>query len=237
MKISRKSFASYTDLEFNEFLVDKGKHFAEKFNDKRVIDSNSLKVVTAIGLLDKNVQILDVGGSVGTHHFLAKLLYPQKSFEWRIVENKSMVELQNQQEISAELKYYHDLSVAIEGFKPDLIILSSSLQYLDEPLKKLKVLANLGSKFLLITKTPMSKKGPITIIQTSNWNSNGPGEYAMPEKKRKLRNKCQILSFKEVLDILSVDYQVLMRFDEVEFKFARFRKAIPNVGLLLTSRH
>ena len=75
MKISRKSFASYTDLEFNKFLVDKGKHFAEKFNDKRVIDSNSLKVVTAIGLLDKNVKILDVGGSVGTHHFLAKFLY------------------------------------------------------------------------------------------------------------------------------------------------------------------
>jgi len=237
MKISRKSFASYTDPKFNKFLVDKGKHFAEKFNDKRVIDSNSLKVVTVIGLLDKNVKILDVGGSVGTHHFLVKFLYPQKSYEWRIVENKSLVELQNQQEISAELKYYHDLSVAIEGFIPDLIILSSSLQYLDEPLKKLKALANLGSKFLLITKTPMSNKGPITIIQTSNWNSNGPGEYTMPGKKKKLRNKCQILSFKEVLDILSVDYQVLMRFDEVEFKFARFRKAIPNVGLLLTLRH
>jgi len=128
------------------------------------------------------------------------------------------------------------LNVAIEEVKPDLIILSSSLQYLDEPLKKLKALANLGSKFILITKTPMSKKGPITIIQTSNWNSNGPGEYTMPEKKKKLRNKCQILRFKEVLEIMSVDYQVLMRFDEVEFKFARFKKSIPNLGLLLTLR-
>ena len=223
----RNSLKSYSDPTFNKFIVEKVQSFSENFQTHRILDSNNLKIITAIGLLSESPRILDIGGSAGTHFFLAKTIYPQKNFEWRIFENETLVNETTKKEKDSQLNYYSQFVSATEIYVPDLIILSSTLQYLTEPLEKLKVLVDLGSNYILVTKTPMSDVTPKTVIQNSRWNANGPGDYPQVSNRYKLSSTCSILASKDFLKLISTNYEIFLSFHEGSFKFSRFKRSIP----------
>ena len=233
----RNSQKSYSDPTFNKFILEKVQSFAERFQTHRILDSNNLKIITAIGLLSESPRILDIGGSAGTHFFLAKTIYPQKDFEWRIYENEALVKETTKKEIDSQLNYYWDFISVIENYAPDLIILSSTLQYLDEPLEKMKALIDLGSHYILVTKTPMSEGMPKTVFQKSRWNSNGPGNSPRVSNRYKLRSTCNILASEDFIKAISTNYEIFLSFDEGSFKYSRFRRSIPYKGHLLRLRH
>ena len=224
---------SYSDPEFNKFILKKVQSFSESFQTLRILDSNNLKIITAIGLLGESPRILDIGGSAGTHFFLAKTIYPQKNFEWRIFENEELVKETTKKEIDSQLNFYWDFMRVMENITPDLIILSSTLQYLDEPLEKMKALIDLGSHYILVTKTPMSDGTPKTVLQKSRWNANGPGNSPTVSRRFKLRTKCHILASEDFVKMTSTNYEIVLSFDEGLFKFSRFKRSIPYKGYLL----
>ena len=233
----RNSLKSYSDPTFNKFILEKVQSFSESFQTHRILDSNNLKIMTAISLLSESPRILDIGGSAGTHFFLAKTIYPQKNFEWRIFENETLVNETTKTENDSQLNYYSDFISATENYAPDLIILSSTLQYLVEPLEKLKTLVGLGSKYILVTKTPMSNGTPKSVIQNSRWNANGPGDYPQVSSRYKLRSTCNILTSEDFIKLISTNYEIFLSFHEGSFKFSRFKRSIPYKSYLLKLKH
>ena len=233
----RNSLKSYSDPTFNKFIVEKVQSFSENFQTHRILDSNNLKIIAAIGLLSESPRILDIGGSAGTHFFLAKTIYPQKNFEWRIIENETLVKETTKDEIDSQLNYYSEFMSATENYAPDLIILSSTLQYLVEPLEKLKALIALGSNYILVTKTPMSNETPKTVIQNSRWNANGPGDYPQVSNRYKLRSTCNIVASEDFIKLISTHYEIILSFHEGSFKFSRLKRSIPYRSYLLRLKH
>ena len=126
---------------------------------------------------------------------------------------------------------------ATENYAPDLIILSSTLQYLVEPLEKLKALIALGSNYILVTKTPMSNETPKTVIQNSRWNANGPGDYPQVSNRYKLRSTCNIVASEDFIKLISTHYEIILSFHEGSFKFSRLKRSIPYRSYLLRLKH
>lgn len=237
MRSFRTRKSDYHDSDFSEFMIQKVLNFKKNFGENRSIDSNNLKILTTIGLLADNSRILDIGGSAGTHYYLAKTIYPKKRFEWRILENKTIVNQLKHFPKDCEVKYFAEYENAVEDFQPNLIILSSTIQYLDDPIKELNRLTSLEAEFILVTKTPMSMENSKQIIQKSDWNSNGPGSYPWAKENFYLRTQCEVISFKDFCKLLSKNYKVYISFDEGSFKYSRFKKAFPYKSFLFISNH
>jgi putative methyltransferase (TIGR04325 family) len=168
---------------------------------------------------------------------LARTIYPQKNFEWRIYENEALVKETTKKEIDSQLNYYWDFMNVMENYAPDLIILSSTLQYLDEPLERMKALIDLGSNYILVTKTPMSEETPKTVFQKSRWNANGPGNSPQVSRRYKLTSACNILASEDFIKLISINYEIFLSFDEGSFKYSRFKRSIPYKGYLLRLKH
>jgi hypothetical protein len=51
-----KIFEKLADSTFNEFTLEKAQSFSESFQTHRILDSNNLKILTAIGLISEALE-------------------------------------------------------------------------------------------------------------------------------------------------------------------------------------
>lgn len=103
---------------------------------------------------DGKVSILDFGGSLGSHYFQNKaFLSGAKSISWNVVEQDHFVKCGREHFQNYELKFYFDTQTCLEKEKPDILILSSVLQYMKEPYELLKELLAYPFKTIIIDRT------------------------------------------------------------------------------------
>ena len=137
-----------------------------------------LALLAAIARLLSNrrsLKVIDFGGACGAHFFLAKAIYPDVSFEWRVVETEVMVsEARSLQ--TAELSFFSRLDAASGGFEPDLVHTSGTLQCLSNPYITLQQLVDIGAKSLLLNRLGMSETdAPVFTVHRHNMSLNGRG--------------------------------------------------------------
>lgn len=102
------------------------------------------------------LNVLDFGGSLGSTYFqnrsyLNKLL----KLNWIIIEQNNYVDTGKRYFESDELKFYNNLSdIEIDEF-PNVIILGSVLQYLENPYSYINDLCNLNCNYIIIDRTPV----------------------------------------------------------------------------------
>lgn len=104
---------------------------------------------------DGRVRVLDLGGSLGTSYrqnrrFLADI--PEVS--WAIVEQPQFVAA-GRKHFEDEVLTFHDTVEAASATRPDVALLSGSLQYLDDPWAALGALSETGVTTLIIDRTPV----------------------------------------------------------------------------------
>ena len=125
------------------------------FYDKNY-DQNLIKIFDN---LDKNekkmINILDFGGSLGSLYFKYKNKI-NKKFIWSIIEQKKFAEEGILNFQSQQLRFFYNLADYKNFFRADLLILSSSLQYLKNYKQVLNELIKLDPKYIVILKTPFS---------------------------------------------------------------------------------
>jgi putative methyltransferase (TIGR04325 family) len=104
------------------------------------------------------LNLIDFGGSLGSSYFQnRKFLMHLKELKWNIVEQKKMVECGKKYFENEHLNFYYNLVDCIKEHKPNAILLSSVIQYIEKPYNLLKRIINYKFDFIIIDRTPFIK--------------------------------------------------------------------------------
>jgi putative methyltransferase (TIGR04325 family) len=112
--------------------------------------------------------VLDFGGSLGSSYFQNReFLNLNSKLTWCIVEQEHFVKCGKENFETDELKFYYTIDECLESNKPNVILLSSVLQYLPEPYKWLEKFLNLNIDYIIIDRTPfVDLEADLLTIQT-----------------------------------------------------------------------
>lgn len=127
-------------------------YYDEDFDDTFLLNIESYKKQK-----DKTLNILDFGGSLGSLYFKYKKKL-KNNCNWSIIDQKKIVEEGIKNFENKELKFFYSVNDYKNLFKPDIVLISSSLQYLRNYKEVLNDLISLDPKYIIFFKTPFSHK-------------------------------------------------------------------------------
>lgn len=103
------------------------------------------------------LNVLDFGGALGSayfqHHWFLKGI---ADVRWNVVEQAHYVERGNALIAEGPLRFYSDIAACLAEQEPNVVLLSSVLQYLPDPLGMLDKLGRVGAAVMLIDRTPLA---------------------------------------------------------------------------------
>ena len=102
-----------------------------------------------------HLSVLDFGGSLGSSYFQnTQLLEGLQDVRWSIVEQSHFMEAGRQFIQDEKLRFYETIDECIKTEKPNVVLLSSVLQYLEKPYELLELLLKTDAESLIIDRTP-----------------------------------------------------------------------------------
>lgn len=159
-----------------------------------------------------NLNIIDFGGSLGSTYFQnINYLKHLNSLRWNVVEQKSFVECGREFFKDKNLNFYYTINECLKNNKPDAIMLSSVLQYLEKPYDFLEELISYNFKYILFDRTYFSEteEDRITI-------------QVVPKNIYEASYPCWFFSLKKFLSIFQNNYRLISDFEDyVGLKFAK----------------
>lgn len=112
------------------------------------------------------LSVLDFGGSLGTSYFQnRKFLESLRRVRWSVVEQSHFVEAGRNHIEHEWLCFYPTIADCISIEKPNVVLLSSVLQYLEDPYAVLEELIDSGAELILIDRTPFLLSGSSDILK------------------------------------------------------------------------
>jgi putative methyltransferase (TIGR04325 family) len=146
------------------YKVKKGEAVCER--DSVLFDKVQYSFPVLAGLLrialanEGRLNVLDFGGSLGSSYFQYRgFLSGIKELSWSIVEQKKFVECGKEFFGDDELKFYSSLDECLQFERPQVILLSSVLQYLKEPYILIEELIKNKFQNIIIDRTPFKING------------------------------------------------------------------------------
>jgi putative methyltransferase (TIGR04325 family) len=103
---------------------------------------------------DGKLCVLDFGGSLGSSFFQNKDFLAVEDLKWCIVEQPNFIECGKEFFESDQLKFYYTIDECLLNERPNVLVLSSVLQYLNKPYEWIEKLIKLNFKYIIIDRTP-----------------------------------------------------------------------------------
>ncbi|CAN5352294.1 hypothetical protein BH09BAC2_BH09BAC2_15890 [soil metagenome] len=123
------------------------------------------------------LNVLDFGGSLGSSYFQNRnFIQPLKSLKWNIIEQQNFSDTGKLYFENDNLKFYETIDECFGETKPDILIISSVLQYLKEPYQFIEKFIETGLKYIFVDMMPFNyqhfdrltiQKVPDTIYSAS----------------------------------------------------------------------
>lgn len=169
---------------------------------------------------NKRLNVMDFGGSLGSSYIQnKKFLDSIPEFQWCIVEQPNFVKTGLQNFATEKLHFFNSIDDCLNAFEIDVILLSSVLQYLEEPYKLLDIIKSKHIKYIIIDRTPfIYEYDRITIqkVHPSIYNATYP---------------CWFFNKNKFLSYFDFEYELILEFDALdkanipsEFKGFLFRE-------------
>lgn len=183
----------------------------------------SLPLITGllygISLNEGKLNICDFGGSLGSSYRQnLKLLKGCNSINWGVVEQENFVKNGKEFFSDENLDFYFTIGEYLKINKPDILLLSSVIQYLEETYEFIEKIIEYDFKIIIIDLTPFSKNDD-TIITVQSVN---PNIYSASYP-------CRILSLSKIKSLFAHKYTLLEEFDttpQVKIPLSKNREAI-----------
>lgn len=106
------------------------------------------------------LHVVDFGGSLGSTYFQnKKFLDGLKDVSWNVVEQKHFVDLGIKEFETKTLTFFYDVKTCVTHQKPNVLLLSSVLQYLEKPYEFLHEIFAYDFEYIIVDLTPFSKSG------------------------------------------------------------------------------
>ena len=112
----------------------------------------------------KKINLCDFGGSLGSLYFQHRSLFKSNLIDWNIVEQKHFVKYANNKIKIKNLHFYDNLNFLLKK-KINVVLFSSSLQYLKQPYKILDKMIKEKIPNIVIHRSPFTKTNEIIKIQ------------------------------------------------------------------------
>jgi putative methyltransferase (TIGR04325 family) len=137
--------------------------------DSVLFNSKQYSTGLLVGLLlasrsNFKLNVLDFGGSLGSTYFQNRDILNCVDVNWVIIEQPEFVKVGRDHFESENLKFCMSINEALIEFKPDVIILSGVLQYLNVA-EIYQDILNVGASYILIDRTSFNKKGQKVIVK------------------------------------------------------------------------
>lgn len=115
-----------------------------------------MPMLNAILETNGKLVVLDFGGSLGSTYRQCRPYLDNVSVSWNVVEQHSFVAVGKAEFETDELHFFAQAEDIPATWRPNVFLLSSSLQYLERPEEVLRLAATSGSRYLIIDRTPFS---------------------------------------------------------------------------------
>ncbi len=152
-KIFNKVINAYKELNSGKGAYEKdGKLFF-----KQEFSIPLISIFNDVASYSREIKVLDFGGSLGTLFFQHSEYFKNKKLEvnWSIVEQKHYVDYGKQNNNHSNLDFFYDVKEASRANKPNIIVVASALQYIENYPKTISEIIDLGADFIFLDKTPM----------------------------------------------------------------------------------
>lgn len=118
------------------------------------------------------LRVLDFGGSLGSSYYQnKKFLDKLDEVSWSIVEQDSFVKVGKEYFEDSIVKFYYTVEDTVVKENPNILVLSSVLQYIENPYELLDNILKHSFEYILIDRTPFSKMNQDIIkLQTVSPN-------------------------------------------------------------------
>lgn len=124
-------------------------------------------VLSTFGTAPRALHILDFGGAMGTHYYaLAPLLEKRFQLKWTVCETPATARAAAAEFQTDELQFVDSLE-RVSG-RPDLVLCSGSLQYVEDPAESLGRLLALSDVFLMNRTAIVARESDKVMVQTVN---------------------------------------------------------------------
>jgi putative methyltransferase (TIGR04325 family) len=149
------------------------------------------------------LHITDFGGSLGSSYFQNKpFLKELKKLKWNIVEQKHFVDCGKKFIQENELHFYYSIEKSLADAKPQVLFLSSVIQYFERPYDLIDTCLQYGFDYIIIDRTAFveSKKERITV-------------QIVPEFIYKASYPAWFFNEQKFVNAFSKNYQLISEFD------------------------
>ena len=154
-----------------------------------------------------NLNVLDFGGSLGSSFYQNKKFLDRiDDVSWSIVEQEKFVQIGKREFTSERLNFYYSIEECIEKSRPNILLLSSVLQYLEKPYKMLDKILQNDFEYVLVDLTPFTfsfkDRIKLQIVPEYFYNASYP---------------CWIFNENNFIDyFMTNNYRVLEKFKSLE---------------------
>lgn len=205
---------NYESEAFASVMLKKNKPYWLNFDkNAHILTFPELILLHVLSTIRTNspLKVLDFGGMLGGHYFLAKS-YLQHSFDWTVVETESIAKAGSEMG-APELKFIQDLGL-VRDQSYDLIFTSSALQYTSSPIENLKRLTELNSPHFLLTRSQWLNSATENkyFLQVSRLKDNGPGALPPGVVDHEISYPLVLAPKDQYLDVLKNRYGHQMQF-------------------------
>lgn len=146
--------------------------------------------------------VLDFGGSLGSvYNQHKKYLDVYNSIKWSIIEQDKFVEIGERYFKNEVTNFYNNISnFKKENMSVDLVLISSTLQYISEPYSILNELVQLNAKYLIIDLTVIESSIKKDLITLQILDKKLYGD--------KVSYPCWLFSKEKLINFLAPSYKV-----------------------------
>jgi putative methyltransferase (TIGR04325 family) len=103
---------------------------------------------------NNSLHIVDFGGSLGSSYFQhKKFLESITDFKWGLVEQKHFVEVGKKEIEDKTLKFFFTIDEALIYCKPQILLVSSVIQYFEKPYELIESFIKYNFKYIIIDRT------------------------------------------------------------------------------------
>ena len=136
--------------------------------DKKEYSTGLLASLFLAGFTNSNtLSVLDFGGSLGTTYFQNRQFFHHfNNCKWGIIEQEKFYQLGKKHFANSELIFFETIDSCISVIKPNLFLVSSSLQYIPNPSDLLRQINTSKIRFIVFDRIPFSEGDNILTIQT-----------------------------------------------------------------------
>lgn len=148
------------------------------------------------------LHVLDFGGSLGSSYYQNRgFLSGIKEFSWSIVEQKHFVACGRENFEDGVLKFYETVDQCLKERRPNVLLLSCVLQYLEDPYAWIREFCTFDFDFIIVDLGGLiDAKDRITIQK-------------VPPKIYQASYPCWLLNKDKVINSFSEKYVCLAQFD------------------------